>query len=359
MSQDKEVTTIEIPEVKVENIEQAIDLSTIPEEEQAMAKELGLIPKEELDAEGKPVAKKEESKVKKTTDEEEKPNFEDVEKNEKSLLGKFTKNEQGIYFRWKHDKKLRQEAQAERDLTLIQTKTLKTELDKAKSDGSLTYAKLDKINQLLTGPAEEITVEAIQGILKAEPKKEEAVDDKPLTKKDLLDLQKEQEEKAKKQTDSQKEFNARLNTLETYGKDKYENYDDIVAASKEIFDGKVDLGVIDYKDLARRFIEKVNSKDVPEDEVAEFVLGIAKLNPNFGKKNEVAKGKETKKVSDGDIDKIVKNAAKSQNSVSSGGSNRRVVNINDISLEDASKLSVEQYKGLPEAVKVRLRKEAI
>lgn len=336
-----------------------IDVSTLPLEEQELAKKHELIPKEELGADGK--VKKEEKKVEDKKIDDENLSFEDVEKNEKEHLGKFTKREQGVYFRWKHDKKLRQEAQAERDLKIVSEKALKSELQKAKDEGGLTQAKLAKVNELLAGPADEITVENIQAILKAEAKKVEEDENKPLTKKDLEDLQKANDEKLKNATEANKQFVKRMNELEEYGKNTYDNYDEIIESCKEVFEGKVELGVINADDLAARYIKKVNDPDVSEQDIADFIIGVAKLNPNYtGKKVKDDKvdanknGKVEKKVTDAEIDKIVKNAGKGQSSVKSGGNGRRVVTPETITVEDAQHLTVEQWRALPEGTRKRL-----
>lgn len=349
MAEQPEIKEVEIIETPEPVVEEKIDIAELSPEEQSMAKENGIVPKEA-------VVEKKESVDKVNNVEEKKKSFEEMEKNEKTI-GEYTKNEQALYFKWKSDKKARQEAQAERDLKIVQEKVLRAELDKAKEEGSLTIGKLNAINKLLNGNSEDITIEAIQEILAAGVKKVND-EDKPLTKADLLSIEKEKEEKAKFEAESNKNFVARMNTLEEYGKTKFEDYDDVITSAKEVLDGKAELPeVIDRADIARRLVEKINDPKNDEDDISDFVLGIAKLNPNYGKKSTEVKSdnKSEKKVSSEDIDKIVKNASKGSSSATvNGGNARRVVSYDNLTIEDAAKLTPEQYMKLPKEVRTRL-----
>ncbi len=337
----KEVEIIETTPV----VEDKIDIAELSPEEQSMAEENGVVPKNVV-VENKESIEKVDNKKK---------SFEDMEKNE-NTIGEYTKNEQALYFKWKSDKKARQEAQAERDLKIVQEKVLRTELDKAREEGNLTVGKLNAINKLLNGDPEDITIEAIQEILAANVKKA-VEEEKPLTKSDLLAIEAEKAEKEKAVAESNKNFVTRMNTLEEYGKTKFEDYDDVIASAKEVLDGKAELPeVIDRSDIARRLVEKINDPKNDEDDISDFVLGIAKLNPNYGKKKvESEKSEGSKKVSSEDIDKIVKNAAKGASSATvNGGNARRVVSHDNLTIEDAAKLTPEQYMKLPKEVRTRL-----
>jgi len=369
MSEEKskmdQVTIIDAAEEIVKQPEITLeDISGLSTKEREMALKSGLV-KEKKEGENKDSKKEEKAEDKKEATDAEKKSFEDMEKNE-DKLGEFTKREQALYFKWKSDKKERQKAQAERDLVTIKEKTLREELAKSREAGELTHTKLKKINDLLTGDPDDITIEAIQDILQEQvsKKEEEKEEEKPLTKKDLLDIEKAKEEKQKQIAETSKQFVKRMTDLEEYGKTKFENYDEIIDCANEVINGKIEIDdVVDHKEIAQKFIKLIEDPDVDEEQVAAYVLRIAKKNPKFGKKTEESKtpekGKETKKITDGDIDKIVKNAGKSSTStsVSGGGSGRRVVNVNDISLEDASKLSLDEYMKLPKETRERLKKE--
>lgn len=346
MENKSEVAEVEIIET-TPVVEEKIDIAELSPEEQSMAKENGVVPKNVV-VENKESIEKVDNKKK---------SFEDMEKNE-NTIGEYTKNEQALYFKWKSDKKARQEAQAERDLKIVQEKVLRTELDKAREEGNLTVGKLNAINKLLNGDPEDITIEAIQEILAKSPAKKEIEDkNKPVTKADLEQIEKDKLERARVEAESNKNFVTRMNTLEEYGKTKFEDYDEVIASAKEVLDGKAELPeVIDRADIARRLVEKINDPKNDEDDISDFVLGIAKLNPNYGKKKvESGKSEGSKKVSSEDIDKIVKNAAKGASSATvNGGNARRVVSHDNLTIEDAAKLTPEQYMKLPKEVRTRL-----
>lgn len=344
MAENKsEVTEVEIIESVEPVVEDKIDIAELSPEEQSMAKNNGIVPKDTVE--------------KKAVVGEKKKSFEEIESSEKTNISEYNKNEQALYFKWKSDKKARQEAQAERDLKIVQEKVLRTELDKAREEGNLTVGKLKSIDKLLNGSPEDITIEAIQEILAANVKKA-VEEEKPLTKSDLVAIEKEKEEKQKAEAENNKNFVTRMNTLEEYGKTKFDNYDEVIASAKEVLDGKAELPeVIDREDIARRLVEKVNDPKNDEDDISDFVLGIAKLNPNYGKKSTEVKSdiKSEKKVSSEDIDKIVKNAAKGSSSATvNGGNARRVVSHDNLTIEDVKDFSTAKWSELPKEVRTRL-----
>lgn len=342
MADQVEAKEVEIIETSAPVVEEKIDIAELSPEEQSMAKENGIVPKEDV-------------VDKKDVVEEKKKSFEEMEANEKGSIGEYTKNEQALYFKWKNDKKARQEAQAERDLKIIQEKVLRTELDKSREEGNLTIAKLNAINNLLNGDPDNITIEAIQEILASGVKKA-VEEEKPLTKSDLLAIEKEKEEKEKLASEQSKNFEKKLNDLEEYGKNRFENYEDIITSATEVLSGKCELPkLIDIKNISKQLIEKINDPNSDEDDVSDFVLEIAKFNPNYGKKKVEPSAKSEKKVSSEDIDKIVKNASKGASSATvNGGNARRVVSHDNLTIEDAAKLTPEQYNKLPKEVRARL-----
>ena len=149
----------------------------------------------------------------------------------------------------------------------------------------------------MTGNPEEITVEAIQEILASEVKKNIEDDNKPLTKKDLVELNEKQKKEAEEVKQRQDFFTDRVNSAESFGKSKYDNFDEIVTSAQEVLNGKVELPeYIDSKELSTKLVEKLTNKDVDVEKIADFVYSIAKLNSNFGKeKTEGSTKKEVRK----------------------------------------------------------------
>ena len=341
MPEGNEVQMIEIPEAPVKE-EIVIDTKELPQEEKALAEKHGMVKKEDN-----------EQKVEEKIVEKDKiQTFEDTEKDEKNLVKNYSKGEQALYWKWKHDKKERQTAQAERDLAAIKAKSLEQKLTELNGGLEVSKSKLAKVEALLSGPADEITIEALQAILKTEPKKDDA--DKPLTKKDLEALKeestKEQEEQQKKQAFIQ----GRIAEADELCKTKFDNYEEITDCAKAVLEGKVSLPkYVDSKKLSAELVQMV-SADVELDEIADFVKDIATLHPDFGKKTETKAVKESKE----NIDRILENANKSKSSASiSGGNGRRVISEDNLTLEDAAKLTTEQYRNLKPKTKERLMRE--
>lgn len=346
------VNTVEIIE-EVAPVKEEVSLEGLDPLEKALAEKQGVTEKAKEGTEVKPVANVEEKK------EPELQTFEDTEKNEKELLKKYNKNEQALYFKWKSDKRERQEAKKEAEFATIREKGIKLELEKIRANESLSVEKLNKINNLLTGPSDNITIEAIQEILKFAPQ-EKAGEDKnrPVTVGDLEKIQEKNLTEQKAAEEKQKFLATRITEAENLGKTKFENYDDIVTQAQEVLEGKVEIpAIINIVDLSARLAEAIHNKDIELDTIAEYVHGIAKLNPSFGKKT--ASQSSAKKESNENIDRILKNASKQQTSASvSGGNGRRLVSLDDLTVEDAAKLSQEAYSKLPDNVRKRLKLEA-
>jgi hypothetical protein len=350
MSEDK--GTVEIPEVTVVEPQPEVvveDLKELSSAEKEMAEKSGIVKKEVVDE------KKEDKPPVEDTDKADVSNqtFEDTEKNEAVLIKNYNKNEQALYWKWKHDKRERQSAQAERDLALVREKSLKGELEKIRNNSTLSVEKLNKINKVLTGPADEITVEALQAIINETPGKVEDKE-KPLTVKDFEEIQGKQKQEAESKASEERYVNNRIKDAEDFGKTKFgEQYDEIMLQAQEVIEGKVELpAIIDRESLSTKLVEAIRSKEVDLEKISDYVVGIAKLNPRFGKPKET---NSVKKETNENIDRILKNESKQKTSASvGGGSGRRVVSYDDLTVEEAARLSTEQWRRLPQAVKERL-----
>ena len=349
MSEDKgtveivEPVVVETPEIVVE------DLKELSSAEKEMAEKSGIVKKEVVD-EKKEYKSITDVVTQSTVDSQ---TFEETEKNESVLLKNYDKNGQALYWKWKHDKRERQSAQAERDLALLREKSLKGELEKIKTDSTLSIEKLKRINQVLTGPADDITVEALQAIINDN---KQDVDDanRPLTKKDLEDIENKKKQEVEGKTQEERFINTRIKDVEDFGRVKFgEQYDDIMTQAQEVIEGKVEIPEsIEREYLSKRLVELIKNKEVELDKVSSYVVGIAKLNPKFGKPKET---NSVKKETNENIDRILKNESKQKTSASVGGGNgRRVVSYEDLTVEEAARLSSEQWRKLPQHVKERL-----
>ena len=324
----------------VETKEEVVILDGLDDKEKDLATKQGV--KEVV-----PVEKKEE-----TT--EQNLSFENVEKDEKNLVTKFNKNEQALYWKWKSDKQERQTAQREYELSTVREKALKKELESLRSNHDISDAKLKKVNELLTGPQDNITIEAIQAIL-AQSAQPNDSDDRPLTKKDLNELSEKQKQEQREFEEKQKFVVGRINSAESIGKSKYDNFDDAINMAQEVINGKIELpDMLTADEIAKKLNERIANKDLDPEKVADFVVSIAKLNPNFGKKQAPA-SQAQRKETDENIDRIIKNASKATSSAAvNGGNGRRMVSLENLTVDDAAKLTPKQWGDLPANVRKRI-----
>lgn len=325
----------------VETKEEVVILDGLDDKEKDLATKQGV--KEVV-----PVEKKEE-----TT--EQNLSFENVEKDEKNLVTKFNKNEQALYWKWKSDKQERQTAQREYELSTVREKALKKELESLRSNHDISDAKLKKVNELLTGPQDNITIEAIQAIL-AQSAQADDSDDRPLTKKDLNELSEKQKQEQREFEEKQKFVVGRINSAESIGKSKYDNFDDAINMAQEVINGKIELpDMLTADEIAKKLNERIANKDLDPEKVADFVVSIAKLNPNFGKKQTTPASQAQRKETDENIDRIIKNASKATSSAAvNGGNGRRMVSLENLTVDDAAKLTPKQWGDLPANVRKRI-----
>lgn len=265
--------------------------------------------------------------------EEVKPTFDEVEAKE-DLIGKYTPNEKALYWKWKTDKKKRQEYQtkyeelkAESELRLIK-----------EADASNRLAKIKEA--LRSG--QELTVEQLLDLAEHESK---SVDDskKPLT---VEDLKRYEEQKTKKESELSAKQNAlkeRYQTTERIGKEKYENFEDIVKLAEDV----VSASPV-YKDVLN---SAFNNDSIDEDELASMVYDVAKLNPKFKDLVSTAKGSVPK----GSVEKAVKNSEKKISSATLGSSKSSLtVSEKELTVEDANRLTTAQWMKLKPETKKRI-----
>jgi hypothetical protein len=328
---------IEVPEITEAEPTAFATHGLLPQEVE-MAKEHGLVEEEskEVDESSKEEEKKddehEEQPEAKTEDnkEEEKPKtFEEVEKNEGGLK-KFNPNEQALYWKWKSDKKKKQAAV--RDLEEYKANT---ELSSIKEK-----SKLSKIAEALS--SENVTVEALQAIIG----NAEKGDLTPLTKADLKQIESEKALEVKEETKNTQQHAERLKLAEDIGKTKYDNFDELTKLATEVVNSDK-TGT--YKDVLDASFKDT---EIDEEELIERVVTIAKLNPNFGKKkSDSAEDAPTET----DVDRAIKNSKKKVSSASLGsGGGKRTVSHDDLTADDAAKMTTSQYMKLPNSVRKRL-----
>lgn len=335
MSEDQEKQLVEIEENISEPEPTAFAVDGLLPEEVEMAKEHGLLKeveeksKEDLrtkddgseketdehEEQPEPEAEEDTSEEVKTDEKEEKvgehPTFDDVEKDE-GKLKKYNKNEQALYWKWKTDKKKKQAAIREKEELRA-----KYELDKVR--GISLAQKIEKIQEALKG---EVTVEQLQSIIgeKIEEPKEE-----------------------KEDKSAEIERAERIELTEKIGNSRYDNFEELTQLAAEVVQTK--------KTYQKALEAAFTDPNLDESDLVEEVVALAKLHPNYGKKEEP---KSEKKTEDTKVDRAIKNSKKKISSAAVGSGTKRNISPEDLTVDDAAKLSPEQWSKLPDRVRERL-----
>ena len=340
----EEEKTFEIQDEVVEtkestiSVEEAENLDLHPEEVKS-AKELGIVKAEgdkndESNQDDSKEVEKETKEEKKETkeqdietdllkDEEDDPN------KEHERYSKFSKNEKALYWKQKKEKKKRQDAESERDLAKVQLSAKDKEIALLKA--KLAKKDVDKLDEDLD--------DDLYG--------KEDDEDKPLTKADLEKIEEEKSAKIETAKKNQARINAdRKDAIVKYGEEHFEAVMDL---AKEV--------MAEDEDLAKIFTLAITN---PDKNLAEVAYKIAKNHPKYSEdygKSDAPK-KDTEK-DDKKIDKMVKNSKKRTSSAGiSGAGTKRVVSESDLKLEDAGKMSIEQWNKLSPQTRERLLMES-
>ena len=247
-------------------------------------------------------------------------------------------NSKGLYKRAKEEEEKRKELEGKAEFNRVHD--------------SVARVKLDRVRQRLASP-DGLTVEELQELIGIEQKLE---DDKPLTKKDLeaIEAAKVEKTNAEKAEIEAKQAKMQRKVLDTeaYAKEniseltggKYTNVDDVVALVQEM--------TVKKPRYAKQLNEAFADESMTEADIFDVILDIARLNSKFGTSAK-AEG------NDGNVEKMMKNASKQTTSASiTGGKSSRVVTPDELTPEDAAKLSQEQWNKLPRHVKDRILKSA-
>lgn len=313
---EKEKVELEIedtPETNEEKIE--ISKEELSPSEIEMGKKSGIFPEEKKDEH----QESSEPKTASTRREEEKPSFEEVEKDEK-LLDRYSKPEKGLYIKWKVDKHKRQEAQKEKDELQA-----RLELDQVKT---LTYSsKLNKLKDMLK-KGDELTAEQLLNII------DEGKDGEtppPVKERNQADVLKEK-------------ISVKAQFAEKIGEAKYDKFKEIAVLAKEVI-------AADTTGTYQELIDKSFIDDkVDENMLVERVVNIARLSPKFSELTKVVDADKKEEAT-----RVLKNAQKKVSSAAvSNASGKRVVSEDELTVADAAKLSTEQWSRLSKKTRERI-----
>lgn len=328
-------------------------------EEMKMAEKLNLLKKEEVDnglrketneeKESKEVNKTETKVELKEDDYDSFEKVHDIYEHNKDLFYSLPKaiknhyhNSKGLYKRVKEEEEKRKKIEDSNGFEKIQDYVAKAKIERLRK--RIIEAKGDPE---LKG----LTVEEIEDLIEVSESKKEDDSDRPLTRKDLEEIdrrrQEEYNEKNKKDIERQEEIAQKINYVEKYGKDnisaltdgKYKNFDEVVSLSVEIMKAK--------PRYAKQLNEAING-DADEKEIIDIIIDIAKLNKNWNNPANAGKDKE-------DINKMASNAKKQQTSAAiSSGRSGRVVNFEDLTPEDAARLDRDQWDKIPRDIRRKI-----
>jgi len=244
------------------------------------------------------------------------PTFEDIEK-DKSLLKKYNKNEQALYFKYKSDKRKRQEA--EERLAEVQAQhELGGVKEKAYRD------RIEKAVQLLKDENRELTAKEILAILDSQEAKE------PIRQQD------EKPEAQKKQ----EQFQKRVSFIEEMGREQHDDFDNLVELAKEVVQAT--------PRYQKYFQTMLSDESIDSQEVIDAVVEMAQKNPKINKGKEAPKNEQEK------VNRAIKNSEKKVSSASIGSGGGRIVSESELTLEDAVKLTTEQWRKLKPETRDRL-----
>jgi hypothetical protein len=353
---EEKAAVVELNEPEKEEEEIVLDTEGVSEEEIALAKEHGLVKEEGEKDDADKESREQDSATEEPEDNErardegkeetgegkegegtegDKPlTFEDIEQNENNLK-KFNPNEQALYWKWKSDKRKRQ--RLEKDVEEL--KNSRVELEQVKNLSAVN--KLNRINKLLLGDASNITVEALQEIIKEEDGKDDSA---PLTRADLKRIEAEKEQESKKKEESKTVQSERIALAEKIGLSKYPNF-------KEITDLAGEIVTADKSGMYREVLDTAfRDPNVDESELVERVVAIAKLSDKFKDLKKAPTKEEIERTN-----RVVKNSKKRTSSASvTAGGGKRAVSEDELTVDQAARLTAEQWNKLSEKTKKRI-----
>lgn len=342
----------------------------------AMAQKLEIIqpdkkddPKPEKKEDPKPEAKKPEQEA---LLEEMREAFDDPDK-EKALIPTLNKREQGLFWRMKKDNHTRRAAEAEKDQVLMK---LKVQEEKAKKLEEELEAAKAKAKEKPKGEKPEPKLDVF-GNPVVEDVPDEDDDNKPLTRKDLKDLQKANEEQRKKENQDEEEKKAEaarllnvLNAQEAEAKTRYDDFDQTVDFTNKLIAaaaGKnLDELIPDKRDQSKAiklmkdfFIATRNADKFADGDynAADIAHELGQMHPDYGNKPS-GDGKNSNKnggLNPDKANKVIENASRRGPSAAlPSGGGKRFVPYEEMTIDQLAELPQEDFAKVPRAVRDKL-----
>lgn len=241
---------------------------------------------------------------------------------EQKLIKAYNDNEKSLYWKAKKERLKRQDAQRESEHTKIKLAATQRELDALKKG-----SKKDDDSE--------------------EEENVEDDDERVMTVGEYKKMLAKQKEEREGQNVKAQETLNRLEKQEAQFKIDNEDFDQVADLAREMMD--------EYPAFAE---EMLRAAADPTKNACEVVYRIGRLNPKYrkgGSKTVDEGGIESKSK----IDKAIKNADKRQSSAAvTGGGTKKIVSEDDLTVEDASKLSQSDYSRLSKKTRDRLLRDS-
>jgi len=305
-------------------------------EEKAPEEKTKVEPEEKKGEEAKPEGDKKEELPTSTTADEYARMMQDSKFEDEKLKG-FRPHEKGTYFAMKKERQKRQTLEIQAQHAEIKLKAAKKELEDLRKKYAAAAQKIKEVG--VEGESEEILEET------------ETPD------------QKEEKEKIDRDERSQI-VRSRLAEAEIDAKSRYPDYDkavelttDLIKNVDKLYENPREKARIKHK-LQELLWATANADKFGEGEYgpADMAYEIGRLHPDY--KAPDAGGDKTGKQDGGlspeETRRVIENSRKRTSASISGGTGKRIVTYDDLTLADAARMPSDQYEKLPKEVRERL-----
>lgn len=309
---------------KEESSDESEEQEADEDSEEEQEKEDGLQAKEKNEI----LNKKSEEKVKDIVDVD---NLTDEQEHE--ALSNFNKNEKALYWKQKKEKQKRQEAQTDRDYYKMQLNAKAKELEAMKAK----LAKKKSVDDDLD----------LDDDIDIDESEQVSEDEKPLTKKDLEEMNAQQQLYAHEKQAAQDRVDLQeQEAISTLFDGDEELYHKIADLGKEVISAELAEGEPGI--FGAKMIAEAKKKD---GDVVSILLKCAKTHDKYYDVMNNHNKSETKTEEAESIKKIKKNTMKRTSSAALGGSG------NGKPITSYDDMSYEQFAALPHAEYVKVPKE--
>lgn len=336
---DKEKATFDIPAEEDTGKEETQKMTLEDAEKELSTAELEIAKEHGLISEEKPEEKSEKSEESgedededtKTEEEDEKKDVEKTSEEDKTEKPEeeeetrdYNANEKALYFKQKRERNKRQKAESERDHEKLKRQHLETKLDGIEA----------RLNNMETGEIDEDD-DNERFVTKAELREMRENERKQLT------------EEQRRQLEQAQEIQERVKGQELDARAKYDDFDNAIELAQKVIKEKEAFAIALKAEVSKE-----------DGNVAELAYEIGKTHPDYGKTKSKPENKTKNKDT---VNKIIKNANKKSSSAKLGGGagrGSRKVTEDELTPEDAVRMSAGQFDKLSRETRERLLKES-